>query len=297
MNFFSIRDSGCQHSADSSGVDFVYSDFTKRAIPVITSLRPSLYPSQFGDFSPSTMSLCSSISKRSNSGRTPGNIAYHVVTYNSNKYVIATITHKKTDIQFIFDHADYNLVSERAWHLSSGKYIGTNIFSQDETIKEIYLHNYLMKGVTLIDEDEKEYVVHINKNPFDNRRANLRLINAKDHTLLKSKKKRIITLPEDSGLKSDDIPKHISYVKASGNHGDRFSVELPTEGIYWKTSSSKKLTLREKLEEAKKKLDELYVIYPHLNPNVDQDLSQRLAEEFKSILNLDVTTSSSITNS
>lgn len=287
MSFVNIRDFICHHTTDSSASEINTIAFKHSDIEQISRLKFQASNSLYGSFSPSTMSLCSSISKKSNSGRTPGNLAYRIIKYKNDKCVIATISHKKSDLHFIFDYADYNLVSEHAWHLSSGKYIGSNFFSHDGNVKEIYLHNYLMKGAVLIEEDDKkEYVIHINKNPLDNRRTNLRVVTAADHTLLKSKKKRNITLPADCGLESDDIPKHISYIKASGNHGDRFSVELPTEGIFWKTSSSKKLTLRQKLEEAKTKLEELYSIYPHLDPNTDRELAQRLSEEYSEIIHL-----------
>lgn len=237
-----------------------------------------------GDTTPCNLSISSSLSKRSNSGRNPGNVAYRHVLYNNNKYVIATIMHNGNDINFVIDHGDFNMVSDHTWHMSSGKYLGTNVFLQDGIVKEVYLHNFLLKGAVPIDHSEKEYVIHINKNTLDNRRANLRLVNGNEHALLKVKKKRIITLPGDCGLSSDDIPKHICYVKANGNHGDRFSVELPTEGIYWKTSSSKKFTLAQKLQEAKKKLDELYIIYPHLNPIAEKDTIERLETEFLEIM-------------
>lgn len=282
---YSAPHSICKYTTDLRGV--IDTIASKRSdIEQISTLQFIPSQSLYGAFSPSTMSLCSSSTKKSNSGRTPGNVAFRIVKYKNEKCVIATISHKKRDLHFIFDYSDYNIVSEHAWHLSSGKYIGSNFFSHDGNVKEIYLHNYLIKGAVLLEEEEKEYIVHINKNPLDNRRINLRIVNSTDHTLLKSKKKRNITLPADCGLESDDIPKHISYIKASGNHGDRFSVELPTEGIFWKTSSSKKLSLRQKLEEAKTKLEELYSIYPHLDPNIDRDLAQRLSEEYNEIIRL-----------
>jgi len=57
-----------------------------------------------------------------------------------------------------------------------------------------------------------------------------------------------------SELTVDDIPKHIWYVKANGNHGDRFAIEFKTENIVWKTTSSKKISLKDKLEAAKRKI-------------------------------------------
>jgi hypothetical protein len=81
-----------------------------------------------------------------------------------------------------------------------------------------------------------------------------------------TKKKRFITLPEGCEIDPDDIPRHIWYIKSHGAHGDRFAIEFKSENICWKTSSSKKISLKEKLNQAKEKLQEFYIIFPHLNP-------------------------------
>ena len=93
-------------------------------------------------------------------------------------------------------------------------------------------------------------------------------------------------LPEDCQIKPDEIPKHIWYVRANGLHGDRFAIEFKTEGICWKTTSSKKVRLIEKLNEAKEKLQELYLKYPYLNPNYEDEKSKELNESFNNILKL-----------
>ena len=47
-------------------------------------------------------------------------------------------------------------------------------------------------------------------------------------------------------------------------HGDRFCIELKAEGITWKTTSSKKVSIENKLKQAIEKRDELY---SYLNNN------------------------------
>ena len=74
-------------------------------------------------------------------------------------------------------------------------------------------------------------------------------------------------MPADSGIKIDDIPKHIWYIKPNGHHGDRFGIDLKTENIKWKTTSAKNVSLNDKLKSAKEKLEELYGLYPYLNPD------------------------------
>jgi len=42
---------------------------------------------------------------------------------------------------------------------------------------------------------------------------------------------------------------------------------LKTENIKWKTTSAKNVSLNDKLKSAKDKLQELYTVYPYLNPD------------------------------
>jgi hypothetical protein len=99
-----------------------------------------------------------------------------------------------------------------------------------------------------------------------------------------AKKKRNVELPPMCGIKPEEIPKHIWYVQANGYHRDRFAIEFKTEGILWKSTSSKEVSLKEKLEQAVTKLEELYELYPHLDPKREDELSAALEKSFKEIL-------------
>jgi len=221
-----------------------------------------------------------------NSGRKPGLIDYCQVSYNDRKYIKCTIQHNYEDVQFIIDADDFDKVKERAWHLSSGKYIGSTFYLDGGIKLELYLHNLIMNKITFDGKGTKESVDHINRNGLDNRKENLRIISQSEQNMNQSKKKRNITLPLDSGIKSEDIPKHIWYIKANGLHGDRFAVEFKTENICMKTTSSKKISLINKLEDAKKILNELYLVYPTLNPAYYETQINELNTSFFNILRI-----------
>ena len=203
---------------------------------------------------------------------------------------VGSILFKGMLIEFMFDAADLPAVKEHKWHMASGSYIATSVKvavpTEDlsgspttETRKrELYLHNFLMKPGA-------EYSVqHISKNGLDNRRKNLRLVADSAVTTGQAKKKRNVELPPLCGIRPEQIPKHIWYVQANGYHRDRFAIEFKTEGILWKSTSSKLVSLQEKLEQATAKLNELYELYPHLDPKREEELSAALAESFQATL-------------
>ena len=228
----------------------------------------------------------------SKKGRMPGTITYIDVIYNNKDYVVGTIKHNGSDVQFLFDYEDYDKVSERAWHVSSGKYIGSTFYTKGEVNnkKELYLHNLVMNRLEWYGKGTTTSVDHINRNGFDNRKENLRLLTQSEQNFNQTKRSRTITLPEGCDINTDEIPRHIWYIKANGAHGDRFAIEFKSENIVWKSSSSKKISLKDKLLEAKVKLEELYVLFPHLNP-FDPEKIQReesLTSSFNDIMKLAV---------
>lgn len=220
-----------------------------------------------------------------NSGRKPGMIDYRFVSYNDKDYVVGTILKNGMVVEFVFDKEDYDAVSQRAWHVQSNNYIASAFCCEsDGKRRELYLHNLVMNRDFFPGKGAKESVDHINRNGFDNRKENLRIISQSQQNINQTKKKRNVVLPTDSGIQPDEIPKHIWYVRAQGQHGDRFAIEFKSENICWKGTSSKKVSLKEKLEEAKKKLTELYLIYPHLNPDAEKLKIERLNKSFAEII-------------
>ena len=203
--------------------------------------------------------------------------------YNQREYVVGTIQHNGDDVKFVFDKEDFPKIEKRPWHLSSGKYIGSTFYLDGGVKLELYLHNLIMYKITFDGKGAKETVDHINRNGLDNRKENLRIITQSQQNINQSKKIRTVILPEECNIKPNEIPKHIWYVRANGLHGDRFAIEFKTEGICWKTTSSKKVDILQKLQEAKEKLKEFYKQFPHLNPEYEIDKCKELNESFTKI--------------
>jgi hypothetical protein len=202
-------------------------------------------------------------------------------------HAIGSILFKGMLVEFLIDAADYERVKGVCWHYASNAYIATSVRvahvdASGATVqkkKELYLHNFLLQP------PEGKVVQHISKQGLDNRRANLRLVDAAVAAATSAAKKtRTAELPGTSGIKPVDIPTHIWYVHANGYHRDRFAIEFKTEGILWKSTSSKQVSLQEKLAQAKTKLEELYETYPHLNPKQEEDAAAALRASFEAIM-------------
>ena len=206
-----------------------------------------------------------------------GKVSFRTIGTNT----VGSILFKGMLVEFVIDTVDLSGVKEHKWHLASGSYIATSVkvdISGNEKKRELYLHNFLMKP------GPNEVVQHISTNGLDNRRENLRIVDDSTISICHTKKKRIVELPPMCGIKLEEIPKHIWYVQANGYHRDRFAIEFKTEGILWKSTSSKEVSLKEKLEQASKKLAELYEIYPHLDPKREEEISAALEKSFKAII-------------
>jgi hypothetical protein len=220
-------------------------------------------------------------------GRPANTIEYKEITYNDKDYVVGKVKVKESYSFFIIDKEDYSKIKNYSWHYTSNSYISHNVNVEGQ-IKALYLHNMVLDRLVFPGKGSKESVDHINRIGLDNRKENLRIITQSEQNMNQSKKKRNVILPEDSGLTADDIPTHIWYIKPNGSHGDRFAIEFKTENIIWKTTASKNISLKDKLHRAKEKLIELYKIYPNLNPNNEEKITQikMLEESYYEIIKL-----------
>lgn len=203
-------------------------------------------------------------------GRPAGLIDYRDIVYNNKEYIVGTLQFNGEDKEFVIDKNDFDKIKDRAWHFASGNYISSTFYMEGNTIKkELYLHNLVMNRLQFPGKGANETVDHINRNGLDNRKENLRIITQTQQNLNQSKKKRNVMLPPGCTINPDDIPRHIWYVRTNGLHGDRFAIEFKTEGIVWKSTSSKTVSIHDKLKQAKEKLQEFYKQFPYLNPEND----------------------------
>jgi hypothetical protein len=72
--------------------------------------------------------------------------------------------------EFLISDQDAELVLPHRWHTTSCGYVASNIKQPGGGYKHVRLHRLLM-GVT----DERDWVDHVNGDPLDNRRENLRI--------------------------------------------------------------------------------------------------------------------------
>jgi hypothetical protein len=227
-------------------------------------------------------------SYKSKGGRPPIPVLYTDVLYKDKTYTVGQILNIHKEIYFVIDSEDREKVEKYNWHLQTDKYIGSQIMVEGKR-KVLYLHNLVQGRQALFPgKGAKETIDHINRNGLDNRKENLRLVSQTEQNINQTKRNRSVTLPEGCGVSPEELPRHIWYIKAHAAHGDRFGIEFKTERISWKSTSSIKVSLKEKLQSAKEKLQEYYIQYPHLNPFNTSKIGQEksLQDSFEQIVSL-----------
>jgi hypothetical protein len=185
---------------------------------------------------------------------------YKEAILDGEECMIGTVISNGSPVEFIIDKDEYQKVKSRTWFVATGGlYIGTNVMIGSSK-KTLYLHNAVMNRLTFPGKGATETVDHVNRNGLDNRKSNLRITTQSLQNVNQSKKSRTADLPEGF----TDLPRHVWYIKAHGSHGDRFAVELKTEKLVKKTTSSKKVSIQDKFQEVLRIREELYTLYPYL---------------------------------
>ena len=186
------------------------------------------------------------------------------VDTDNGEYVVIPFKFKDQSYPVIIDRNVYKVVSklDRKWYVNDRGCI----YSIDKT-KESNL--YLHELIKLVDSNinktplDDKAIIHLNRIPFDNRLANISYDTVdKKHKKNLKKKKRTATLPRSSGIKMSELPTFMWYIKNNDSHGDRFFISV--DDIRWKSTSSRKISLRYKLEESKKYLRNLQDTRPDI---------------------------------
>jgi len=214
------------------------------------------------------------------------------IEYNGNKYGVFIAMFKRHKIPVIIDAIDILLLKSLncKWHCNIEGCITANIIDPIQHIKKtIKLHRIIAGAIfneiyQLIPNNSPKKISHINRLLLDNRRENIIIGNSPLKTV--KKKTRIVKLPEDSGILPDELPSYVWYSQPDNTHGERFIIKLGD--ICWKSSSSKKNSLRYKLEETKFFLSNLKLSRPDLfNNSLNGDVSKKgkiLLESFYKIV-------------
>ena len=198
---------------------------------------------------------------------------------------------------FIVDIDDKDKVIQRGWHYrSEGKYMASS-YEHETGKKELYLHNFVMNKLTFEGKGQQHTIDHINRIGTDNRKLNLRMATSQSAQNFNQKRReRKIELPEGCDILVSQIPKNVYYGKPNGLHGEFFYIEINgindlSDGKFnWKSTKSKSVNLKNKLELTIQKLSELKSEHPVLNDVIidieTEKIRENLIKEYNEIIKL-----------
>jgi len=199
---------------------------------------------------------------------------YYMIHIKDNIYTKIS----KRDINKVLNFKDIRPV----WRLFTNGYICCTININSKQ-KVYYLHQLIMD---VHDENLTNFektVDHINRDKLDNRRDNLRLVNMSIQNANRDKATRrcdAIDLPE--GIKQEDIPKHIVYRKEildkdTGKFREYFYIcNHPNFSDNWSSSKSQKINIKEKLKQAKLKIQEIEGLITTKQYNKEAGLNNKI---------------------
>jgi hypothetical protein len=183
---------------------------------------------------------------------------------------------------FYFDYDDLEYVTKRVvdnkqknitWCMSKNKNRKTfYVVGHFGINKKYYLHQYIMKYYgngckKIVNGRENKTIDHIDRNPLNNRRYNLRLLSIKEQNInvnKPSRRKNSIKLPD--GINYEDIPKYVQYTYRKRKvlklgYDECFCIQShPSQKdkkTIWRTQTSMKVSIQDKLKQVLQKLKEL----------------------------------------
>lgn len=197
-------------------------------------------------------------------------IEYKQIKHNQKSYIVIPIKYKSNELPVVLSKEDFDMFVRvgKKWSYNPNGFVYCKHKLKDKT-KDVYLHEFIMaiqnknKKNGLNGIANRNAVVHINRISLDNRRENL-IYDVQNKITNKNLRKRTRStdLPANSGIDPNEVPTYVWYMKPNGQHGDRFMLKVGD--VSWKTTSSSKVSLRYKLEEAKLYLRQLKQEQPEL---------------------------------
>ena len=122
---------------------------------------------------------------------------------------------KKGEGQFaLVDDADYQELSQYKWYLSNKNYVMRNEYKGKGKNTVVRLHRQI------INAEKDQQVDHINRNPLDNRRCNLRIATASENSV-----NRGVFKNNTSGY------KNILHIPKTGNRRESWIVFCMRNGV------------------------------------------------------------------
>jgi hypothetical protein len=152
-----------------------------------------------------------------------------------------------------------------------------------------------MNKLTFNGKGQTNSVDHINRLGFDNRKENLRFQTQAQQNFNQKREIRTAILPENCNFTWENVPKNVWYCKPTKHMSDRFCVQIknvPDMGtIKWRSTGVKNVSLKFKLEHAKKYLRNLKEKNPDIftNRNISCDYNEKaidLIKDYNKIIKL-----------
>jgi hypothetical protein len=213
------------------------------------------------------------------------------VEHNKKIHTLVSMNHLGQKIPILFDKQVYKIIDklDKKWYVNDKNHVYCMHMKNGESYP-IYAHEIVAKLGMTKENSQRVPIIHINNIHFDNRLENLQYdIVEKDHSKNTKKKKRTIDLNKHN-INVESLPTYVWYLKPDKTHGSRFIVDIPNE-TSWRSTASKKVSLRYKLEEAKKYLRHTQEKRPDIfeTYSMNGDLTARglkLYKEYRKIIEL-----------
>ena len=140
-----------------------------------------------------------------------------IVIYEDYAEIVLYGRNNKEKGRAIIDVDDVEKVSQYKWHLTKNGYIATTI-----NRKRVKLHRFIMNVWKNECDYNSNVIDHINRNPLDNRKSNLRIVSQKENMNNKNCNKKVIAIIDNKPFMTfDTIKEGAEYFGISnGNIGN-----------------------------------------------------------------------------